>query len=200
MSTIGLQASVRSDGGKGYSRRLRRTGQIPAVAYGKGREPLALAVSPKALVEILQGPRGRNTVIELSVGDEKVPTLLCEWQVHPVTRELLHADFYRIDLEEPVDVRVKLEVTGRSTGVTMGGKFQQVYRTIPLRCKPLDVPVNVVHDITDVGLDEVVAVKDLQLPEGVQVTLPPNQTLLGVYADKRRKEDGKEEEGTEKKK
>lgn len=199
MSMIGLQASSRQAEGKGPARRLRQAGQIPAVAYGLGRSPLSLAVSPKELLEVLRSPKGRNSVVELDLGSEKVPTLLCDWQTHPVTRDILHADFLFIDVEQFVDVRVKLELTGKSVGVTMGGKLQQVYRTLPLRCRPLDAPVKLERDITALGVDEVVAVKDMELPEGVTISLPPEQTLVGVYADKRKREAADESEDAEKK-
>lgn len=123
-----------------------------------------------------------------------MPTLIADYQVHPVTRALLHADFRRIDESDPVDVEVPLVLTGKSIGVTMGGKLNQVHRRLPVRCRPADIPVRLTHDITNVGLDAVVAVKDLELPEGVEVRFPPERTILGVYADKRRRDEKGEEE------
>jgi large subunit ribosomal protein L25 len=191
MSSMALDATLRSAAGKGNCRRIRNGGNIPAIAYGKGlSSALSLTVSPKALRTILAGERGRNTVINLQLpGQEALPTLVADIQIHPVSREILHADFLKVDLDEPVDVRVKLEVTGRSEGITQGGKLSQVFRTLPVRCLPLQVPVQITCDVTPIGLDQSLAVKDLQLPEGVTVTLPPNQTLVGVYADKRKKEE-----------
>jgi large subunit ribosomal protein L25 len=193
MTSNTLAATVRSSGGKGASRRLRTEGHMPAVAYGKGMEATSLTVSPKELRRILGGERGLNTVVELSLGDQSIPTLVVDYQVHPVTRAILHADFKKIDLSDPVDVEVPLELTGRSVGVTMGGRLNQVFRSLRVRCRPNDIPVKLTHDITNVAVDQAVLVKDMQLPEGVSVLLPPTRTIAGVFADKRRKEDDKED-------
>lgn len=199
MSPNTLDASIRNHGGKGPARRLRSAGLIPAIAYGKNFEALPLSVSPKALTKILSGERGLNTVIDLKIGgrDELVHSMVTEYQIHPVTRELLHTDFKQISLDEPVDARVALELTGRPKGVTAGGSLKQVYRTVPVRCRPADVPVKLVHDITELDVDQTFAVKDLQLPEGVVVALPADRTVAGIYANKHLKtdedEDAKEE-------
>lgn len=195
MSPNTLDASLRTQGGNGPARRLRAAGLIPAVAYGKDFEALSLAVSPKALSAILGGERGLNTVVDLKIEgrDALVHTMVTEYQIHPVTRELLHSDFKQIDINKPVDAKVTLELVGRPKGVTAGGNLKQVYRKVPLRCRPADVPVKLVHDITELGLDEVIAVEDLKLPEGVAVTLPAERTIAGIYANKHLKTDDEEE-------
>lgn len=198
MTANSLAASPRPESGKGAARRLRAQGRMPAIAYGKGMDTLSLSVSPKELRRILGGERGLNTIVELNLeGGERIPTLVADYQIHPVSRDVLHADFKKIDLSEPVVVEVPLELVGKSTGVTMGGKLNQVYRALRVKCRPGDVPVKLTHDITEVGLDEVVAVKDMQLPEGVTVQLPADRTIAGVYANKRLKEETEESEDEE---
>lgn len=190
MTTNTLDATVRNAGGKGPSRRLRAEGKMPAVAYGAGEEALPLAVSPKELGRILGGERGLNTVIELKVpGQASMATLVVDYQIHPVTRAFLHADFKKIDLDKPVDVEVKLELTGRPVGVTMGGELNQVFRKLPVRCLPASIPVKLTHDVTEVALDGVVHVQDLKLPEGVQALLPPERTVAAVVSKKKRKDE-----------
>lgn len=163
---------------------------MPAVAYGAGEEALSLAVSPKELGRILGGERGLNTVIELALeGKPNMATLVVDYQIHPVTRAFLHADFKRIDVDKPVDVEVKLELLGRAAGVTAGGELNQVFRKLPLRCLPANIPVKLTHDVSEVGLDSVVHVKDLQLPEGVEVLMAPERTVAAVVSKKRRKDD-----------
>ncbi len=196
MSANTLAATVRTEGGKGHARRLRAAGMIPAVAYGKDFEVTPLSVSPKELSRLLGGERGLNTVIDLQIEgrSELVHTLVADYQIHPLTRGLLHADFKRVDMDVPVEVDVPLELTGRSKGVVMGGKLNQVYRALPVRCRPRDVPVKLVYDITELGLDAVAAVKDLSLPEGVEVLMPASRTFAAVLADKRKKKEGEEED------
>src|SRR5690606_6565570 len=123
MESIKLQAEERQQGGKGVARRLRTAGQIPAVFYGKGKPTIALSVSPKDLVTAVSGEFGVNGIIELSIGGETHRTLLRDYQYHPVTRELLHADFYSVDEQRPVEVQVALELEGKAKGIVLGGRL-----------------------------------------------------------------------------
>jgi large subunit ribosomal protein L25 len=108
-----------------------------------------------------------------------------DYQYHPVSRQLLHADFKQVALDQPVDTRVPLELTGRPTGVTLGGTLKQVFRELPIRCLPTQIPVKLLLDVTNLGLEQSSAVKDLQLPAGVKVLLPDAQTIAGVYTLKK---------------
>jgi large subunit ribosomal protein L25 len=116
---------------------------------------------------------------------------LADYQYHPVTRELLHADFFKISMDQPVDVDVPFELTGKAAGVIVGGILRQVYRKLPLRCLPTKIPAKITHDVTALELDDHVHASDLALPEGVSVRLPPEQTVAGVVTEKKR---GLEEE------
>jgi large subunit ribosomal protein L25 len=180
-----VTADVRADHGKGASARLRKTGKIPAVAYGKNLPAQALAVSPGDLSTVLKSDHGRNSVIELDVsGKNKLTVLIRDYQYHPLSRELLHADFVQIALDQPVDVDVPLETTGKAKGVVDGGMLRQVFRRVPVRCLPEKIPVKLVHDVTALGVNEHVLVKDLSVPEGVAVRLPAEQTVLAVAFEK----------------
>jgi len=160
------------------------------VAYGDGLAATPLALSPKELGRILAGEHGLNTVIQLTLdGQVKMSTLVVDYQIHPISRAFLHADFKKIDLDKPVDVEVKLELTGKAAGVTAGGEQHQVFRKLPVRCLPGLIPVKLTHDMTEVTLDSGVHVKELKLPEGVQVLLPPERTVAAVVAKRKPKED-----------
>lgn len=184
MDLTKLTAKPRSERGKGSARRLRASDMIPATAYGRELTATSLAVSPKALVDVLQSPLGRNTPIELDVDGQKLTVLLNDFQYHPVTRKLLHADFYQIALDRPVDVQVPFEVTGKPKGVILGGTLRQVFRKLPVRCLPANIPTKLSHDVTELDLNQHVLTSELQLPEGVTVTLPPTQTLVAVVSEK----------------
>jgi large subunit ribosomal protein L25 len=180
-----ISVNARQGKGKGEATRLRRSGQIPAVAYGKKLAAQSLAVKPEELRSVLTSERGRNTVIELDVdGKSKLTVLLRDYQHHPVSRQILHADFVQIALDEPVDVQIPLEMTGKPVGVVKGGVLRQVFRRIPVRCLPQKIPVKVVHDVTELDLDGHVPAKALALPEGVEVRLPPEQTVIAIVTEK----------------
>ena len=117
MEIAKLSASKRTDQGKGPSRRLRTSGKIPAIAYGKNLAAMALAVDPKALKSALSGPHGRNSVVELAIdGGATLTAMVRQYSHHPVTREFLHADFLQVDLAQPVDVEVPFKLIGKSKG------------------------------------------------------------------------------------
>lgn len=180
---IKLTASRRNDAGKGPSRRLRREGKSPAIAYGKEVTPLAIAVSPKELKTALSGPLGKNTVMELQIdGKDTMTVLVKQYAHHPVSREIVHADFIQIALDKPVDVQVALKLFGKCKGVVAGGILGQVYRTLPVRCLPQKIPAILELDVTELGLNESMKVSQLPLPEGVSVTLPAEQTIAVVTA------------------
>lgn len=185
-----ISVSAREGRGKGEASRLRRSGRIPAIAYGKKLGAQSLALAPDDLKSVLLSEHGRNTVIELDVeGKSKLTVLVREYQHHPVTRAILHADFVQIALDEPVDVQVPLEVTGKAVGVVKGGVLRQVFRRIPVRCLPQQIPVKIVHDVTQLDLDGHVPAKALALPEGVSVRLPAEQTVIAIVTEKQAPEE-----------
>ncbi|HEY3493673.1 MAG TPA: 50S ribosomal protein L25 [Polyangiaceae bacterium] len=185
-----ISADARNGKGKGEAGRLRRTGKVPAVAYGKSLPAQSLAVSPADLKAVLGSERGRNTVIELDVsGKSKLTVLLRDYQHHPVSRDILHADFVQIALDQPVDVDIPLETIGKAAGVVKGGVLRQVFRRVPVRCLPELIPVKIVYDVTPLDLDGHVPAKDLPLPSGVSVRLPPEQTVIAVVTEKQAPEE-----------
>src|SRR3954464_4220313 len=108
MEIIKLIASRRTESGKGPSNRLRRAGQIPATAYGRDTAAQSLAVSPKSVLQVLNSEHGQNSVVGLDVenGEQKLTVMVRDYSYHPVTRELEHADFVMVKLDQPVDVDV----------------------------------------------------------------------------------------------
>ena len=181
-SSLGLDATARQAAGKSEARRLRRTGQIPAIAYGKGLAATAIAVSPKAVLGILKSERGKNSVIEMSVGGKNRLVMIRDYSYHPVRRDLEHVDFVEVTLDQKVDVDIPLVFTGKPIGVTEGGIIRQVYRTVPVSCRPDRIPLKVEINIAHLKLNEHVSTQDLNLGEGVTVRLPAEQTLIAIVA------------------
>jgi large subunit ribosomal protein L25 len=190
MEIVKLTASKRTEQGKGPSRRLRTQGMIPAIAYGPKREATALAVNPKELKAVLGSAHGKNCVVEISVeGGEKITAMVREYSHHPLSRAVLHADFREVDLSAPVDVEVPFRLIGKPKGAILGGILTQVYRALPIRALPEKIPVAIELDITELGLNESMKVNQLHLPEGVTVRLPSEQTVAGVVAPEKVKEE-----------
>jgi large subunit ribosomal protein L25 len=181
MEIIKLSATTRPDCGKSPSNRLRRTGNIPAVCYGKGLPAFSVAVGPKELLQVLKSAHGKNSVIELNVKDAQSYTVMVrDFGYHPISRDLLHADFLQVKLDQPVDVSVPLRCTGKAKGLVAGGILQQIFRLIPIRCLPEQIPVDVEIDVTELELGESIKAGKIVLPEGVKVRLPEDQTVVVV--------------------
>jgi large subunit ribosomal protein L25 len=193
METAKLQAENRLKSGKGVSRQLRLVGKIPAVFYGKDEPTRSLAVSPKALLAAMSGELGINQVIQLDIEGQTHLSIVADYQYHPVTRSLLHADFYKVDDTTLVDIEVPLEVTGKAKGLVVGGRLRTVFRKVPVRCLPQNIPAKVIHDVTDLDIEQHFTAGDLKLPEGVEVRIPKGQTLGGCYGHRKTAEDLAEE-------
>jgi large subunit ribosomal protein L25 len=175
-----LAAAARKQAGKGEVRRLRATGQIPAIAYGKGLPSTPIAVSPKEILTILKSEAGKNSVIKMQVEAKDILVMIRDYSYHPVKRNLEHVDFVEVKLDQPVDVDVPLIFHGKPAGLAQGGLIRQVYRTVPVRVLPDRIPLKLEIDITHLKLGEHVSTQDLKLAEGVAVRLPAEQTLISI--------------------
>jgi large subunit ribosomal protein L25 len=177
-----LKAQSRTAGGKAAARRLRATGFVPAIAYGKGLPATSISVTPSEITAILKSERGQNTVVELELEGRKLLAMIRDFTLHPVARQLEHVDFVQVSLDKPVEVNVPLLTTGKAVGVTKGGVLRIVYRTLPVRCLPDRIPAKIETDVAHLELGMHVSTQELKLPEGVVVRLPPEQTLVAVVA------------------
>lgn len=184
MEHVTLKATARTELGKNPNRRLRTGGQIPSVAYGKATDKaLSLAVDHDALLGVLGSPKGRNSVIYLDVqGDKNYPVMVRDYAVHPISRRLLHADFITIDENAPIEVEVPFITIGKSKGETDGGTVLVATRRLPIRCLPAAIPVKITADVSPLGMEEGIKVKELGVPEGVEILLPAERRIVSVKA------------------
>ena len=162
-----LEATSRDTFGKNEAHRTRRKGMVPAVLYGTSEGPnkdaTPIAVNPKALLKILHSESGANTLISLKLagaGDARV--LVKEYQLDPVTREVLHADFYRIRMDRLIRVTIPVAVKGEPKGVKQqGGVLEFVRRQIEIECLPGDIPEHVEVDVSELMLHQGVRVREI---------------------------------------
>jgi len=159
-----LEAEARDTFGKNEARRTRRDGKVPAVLYGgDGSGATPIAVAPKALLKILHSEAGQNTLISLKLagsGDTRV--LVKDFQLDPITHEVLHADFYRVAMDKVLQVTIPIVVQGEPKGVKQqGGVLEHIRREIEIECLPADIPENVVVDVSELMLHQGVRVRDI---------------------------------------
>jgi len=159
-----LEAEARDTFGKNEARRTRREGKVPAVLYGgDGGSATPIAVAPKALLKILHSEAGQNTLISMKLagaGDTRV--LVKDFQLDPITHELLHADFYRVAMDKLLQVTIPIQVTGEPKGVKQqGGVLEHIRREIEIECLPGDIPENITVDVSELMLHQGVRVRDI---------------------------------------
>jgi large subunit ribosomal protein L25 len=169
--------------GKNVSRRLRRSGSIPAVLYGGGKEPVLLQVDPTRIEQILRSESGVNTIFQLNLAgtDQRRHVMIREYQVDPLEGELLHADFLRIAMDAVIEVEVPIRLTGESTGVKLdGGILEPVTRTVRVSCLPGDIPENLVLDVSAMKINDHLSVGDLKTSDKFQILSDPGLIVVVV--------------------
>jgi len=147
---------------KNAARRVRRSGNIPAVVYGAKKESVAVTVNPKQISRILHSESGHNTVFDLKVGSEQSKAMIVDWQYEPIKGSLLHIDLKRIAMDKALRVKVPVQLTGVPEGVkTQGGILEQIVREVEIECLPSDIPDHIDVDVTPLVFGQVLRVSDL---------------------------------------
>jgi large subunit ribosomal protein L25 len=163
-----VTAQRREEKGKGPARRLRAKGLIPAVVYGRKNEPTHLAVDPSAIMKAIETPHRFNTVLTLKLDGSEKHVLFKDYEVDPVSRKLLHADFLEVKLDEPVKVDVPVVTTGHAVGQTEGGILSIAAHEIVVEALPAKIPVHIEVDVTELKIGQSIHVSQLKPPEGVK--------------------------------
>jgi large subunit ribosomal protein L25 len=159
-----LEAVERAGRGKNEARRLRAGGRMPAVVYGGDKpEGKPITVDPKVLSKILHSELGANTLIALKLpGAADARVLVKEYQLDPVSHQILHADFYRVAMDKPIRVTVPVVTRGEAPGVKQqGGILDFVHREIDIECLPADIPEHVEVDVAELMLGQNIRVRDV---------------------------------------
>jgi large subunit ribosomal protein L25 len=181
---ITVNAEVRSSRGKNEANRTRMAGKIPAVVYGAYQDPVAIAVSPRDILQIVRSSTGYNTIFDLAIqGGETTPVMVVDHQNDPIRNTLLHADLKRIDLTKRIRVTVPIHIAGEPKGVkTQGGHLEVVVRSVELECLPDDIPENFTIDMSECLLNDSRRASDLPISGSMKLLSPPDALLAHVIA------------------
>ncbi len=206
MKTEKIHAETGRVTGSAPSRRLRRTGVVPGVIYGKGLDPVSLSVQYADLRTALSGDAGLNAIIELDLDGKSQLSIVKELQRHPVRHDVIHVDFLRIDTTSEVEVEIPLVLTGDPKQVTQAsGMVDQVMHHLPVRAKVGDIPAEISADVSNLEVGESLRVADIELPDGVVPAGDPDAPFaVGLitrstkeYLRQLKAEEGEEFEGEE---
>lgn len=176
---VTLEARTRVGSGKGEARALRREGRVPAITYGADLDaPRTISVDALELFHALHTDAGLNAIINLKIEGGEQLVIARQLQRHPVKRHLLHADFVTISRTVRITVDVRVVTEGTAPGEDEGGVAEQQLHTIPVEVLPLEVPDQILLDISDMEIGDVKRVSDLVLPEGVVALEDPERTVV----------------------
>jgi len=185
METVKLVVHKRDKSGKGVARRLRRAGQLPAVVYGNG-STLAIALAEKDLAKIRQSEAGENTILDFTIeGDtsEGCQAILREVQIDPVSRALLHADFYRVDMNKEIMVTVPLTFINEPHNLLQSANamLTHLWREVEVACLPRDIPDEIAVDLADLQPGATFKAGALVLPPGVTLVLDAEEVIVTAH-------------------
>ena len=185
MSNLVVEAEPRTELGKNANRRLRASGLIPGVIYGRSTESISVSVNPKKIFSIIHSDTGQNTIFKLELNSKKLNVLIRDLQVDPVRGHLLHADFQTIAMDETRVFEVPLDPQGEAEGVKEGGILDIVVREIEVECLPTDVPDQIQIDVSDLEIGDALRVSDLTFEsDKVSILSSPELVLLTVTPPK----------------
>ena len=201
MELIELKTKIRTTTGNGPARRLRMSGQIPAVVYGPKTEPVLLSVN-KSDLEILfkKGGIGQvvlNLVIQKNGETLTMPVMIKELQTHPVSRNFIHIDFYEIKMDQKITAKIPVVTTGIAKGVELGGVLQIIRRELEVECLPLEVPESIEIDISDLDIGDSIHVGKISLEGEIELLEDDNYTVVTMLSPKLEEEEPEEEEEEE---
>ena len=190
MSDFVLSAEFREDQGKGASRRLRRTGKVPAILYGGGKPPRAISLDHDALVHKMANPGFYSSVLSLKVGDIEQAAIVKDMQRHPAKRQVLHLDLQRILEDQEIRMNVPLAFLNedQAPGAKEGGTISHTVNELEILCLPRDLPEKIDVDVAAVELDGSIKLSEVVLPEGVRLVTPPTEendpAILSIHVVK----------------
>lgn len=184
--TKSLSAKKREGTGKGVARKMRQDGRVPAVVYGKDMESEHVSLDAREALHLFETISVDNTIVQLEVeGGSAHQTLVREIQAHPVRRELIHVDFLRVQAGVMVELDIPVHLEGTPVGVKQhGGVLDHMIHELPVRCIPSNIPDSFVVDVSGLDINDAIHVYDLELGEGVEVTIDADRTVCAVSVPK----------------
>jgi large subunit ribosomal protein L25 len=165
MEILKLETTIRTDSGKGFTRKLRSTGRIPAILYGQKQDAISLEIDEAQIRTVLH-KTSESAIIDLVVkGDESgepVNVIIRHVQRHPATGRLLHIDFQRIKYGEKIRVEIRVVLTGVPDGVKdQGGILEHGTRSLEMNCLPSNIPEAIEIDVARLNIGDAIKLKDI---------------------------------------
>ena len=184
MKSVPLKAYPRTQARRGEVKKLRSSGRVPAVIYGRQARPQNLEVNAKEFEELIHHSVSENLLVDLSVDSDaraKRLALVQEIQHHPLDGKVLHVDFHEVAENEKVTVQVPVETVGDAAGVkNSGGVLEHVLFKVKARALPKDLPEQIIIDVSHLELGKAVHLGEIKAPAGVEIIGDKNIPVVAV--------------------
>mgnify|MGYP001463455360 CR=1 FL=1 len=181
-----LNVDIRTEHGTSAARRTRLQNKVPAVVYHSGAEATPLSVDKISLNKAL---KTGQMIFEVNVEDKDQFVLVKEIQYHPVTDEIIHIDFQKVKEDEKISLEVAVRSSGEAQGVKLGGLLVQMLNSVTIQCRPAEIPEFLEIDVSDMEMNTNLFVKDITLPEGVEMLTADDIAVVSVQEPKEEKEE-----------
>ena len=196
-----LIAELRDEAGTSNSRRLRRSGMVPAIIYGAGQENLSLIIDHNHLLKKMASENFLTSILSIKIQDNEESVLIKDIQVHPSKRQIIHLDLQRVIADQVLRVNVPIHfINGDSApGVKLeGGTVSVLMNEVEVSCLPKNLPERLEVDVAAMELDELLYLSDIPLPEGVEISLltqeePNNEPIVAIRLLRIQEEEPEEE-------
>ena len=183
MTDLHIEVQKRERTGKGGNRQARAAGQIPAVVYGSGKDSVPIALHRKTFLDLMKKAGSETPVFLLKLSDtgQERHAMVRDIQIDPVSRQVIHVDFQRVEMTQKVRVTVPVEQVGVAAGAKLGGMVDFVTREVHIECLPGDIPRHIDLDVTGIDVGQHAEARDLRVPQGVTLLEEPDKVILSIH-------------------
>jgi large subunit ribosomal protein L25 len=181
MPTV-IEAQTRIPEGKNANRRIRKSGKIPAVIYGPGKEPAVLSLDPVDIRTVLRSEAGQNTIFTVNIGSiGQRSAMVKEYQLDPLKGKLIHVDLLEIAMDRLLTLMVNVELVGEPQGVKIdGGTLDFITRAIEIECMPADIPESIKLEVDALRVNDYIRAKDVKLGDKVRILTEPDVVIATI--------------------
>ncbi|MET3683761.1 large subunit ribosomal protein L25 [Alkalibacillus flavidus] len=191
-----IQAQERQDTTRSETKQIRAAGRVPAIVYGKGKDPITVSVDSMDLLKKVRD-EGRNAVFSLEIeGGKSLNAMLYDYQTDVVKNDLTHVDFYLVDMSTEVDVEVSVNIEGESKGEKEGGVLQQTMHMLNVRATPRNIPEDITIDSNELDIGDSVTVSDLKSGKNFEILDDEDTTIVTILPPQQEDVPEVGEEGT----
>ncbi len=183
MEQNALEVYSRNSGPHSIIHHLREDGLIPGVLYGHNQGTQLIQLNEKEFNQQLKF-FGKSSVFYVTINQEKIPVKINEVQRDNIDKKIIHVDLQRVEMNKPVDMEVPIQFFGKSIGEQNGGLIQQQLRSVELRGLPASIPNSIQLNISELDIGDAILVRDIYVPEGLQINHEPDSVVMKIIAPK----------------